>query len=272
MKTTYRLIGDLDRVLAEVPLPQAKNSNAPHECLLELDAAGLAKTKDQLRQLRDQTASWLLVPRSFKPQAFFFDMDATIVNEETLVEMAHLAGVGEVIERMTNEAMGGKLDFADSLRRRVALLSGKQAAIIDAVVAKLTFTNGIDTLMSELRKARLPTFLVSGGFVQMARALQVRFGLAGIHANTLGINGGELTGELLGTIVDAPEKKNFLIETCKKNGWAPENCVAVGDGANDIPMLQGAGLGIGYCPKSVVRAVVDGVVGDGDHRRLLALL
>jgi len=272
MTTSYRLIGDIQRITAEVSLPKHSVSANDHEISFTSDKKSLATLKESLRRMRDETASWLLAPQSFKPQAFFFDMDATIVAEETLVEIAHLAGVGEEIERMTVAAMGGKLDFAQSLRERVALLKGKDAATIDAVVARLTLNDGIEQLLSSLQRASIPAFLVSGGFVQMATALQKRFGLRGIHANTLGIAGGKLTGELLGEIVDAPGKRNFLESTCEQFGWDIAHCVAVGDGANDIPMLKAAGLGIGYCPKPVVREIVDAVIDDGNHRRLLELL
>ncbi len=188
-----------------------------------------------------------------------FDMDSTLINIECVDEIAAAAGRKTEVAAITEAAMRGEIaDYKDSLRRRVALLRGVPESALHAVYSQhLQLNPGVETFVQACQRAGLKTLLVSGGFTFFSDRIRSRLKLDFARANVLGIEGGLLTGRLVdrpwGDIVDGAEKKRVLLEVCELMGVAPEQAIAVGDGANDLPMMGVAGLSIAYHPKPAVR-------------------
>ena len=199
------------------------------------------------------------------------DMDSTIVVEETLDRMATLGGIVDAVLPITARAMNGEIDFADALRERVALLAGKPAALIDAAMRQVHLTPGARALIATLRRAGVHTALVSGGFQPFAERVAETLGFDEAHANRLEIVGDRLTGRLVGDIVTRETKRVLLTRRAAERGVPPAETLTVGDGANDLPMLLAAGLGVAFRAKPVVRQAVTAVVDHGDLTALLYL-
>ncbi len=183
-----------------------------------------------------------------------FDMDSTLIDAEVIDELAVEAGVGERVSAITERAMRGELDFCQSLRERVALLQGLDEAALARVAERLQLTEGAELLIRTLQKLGYKTAILSGGFSFFGRQLQQRLGIDHVFANELEIVAGKLTGRVLGTIVDGARKAALLRDIAAEEGINLEQVIAVGDGANDLPMLSIAGLGIAFRAKPVVRA------------------
>jgi phosphoserine phosphatase len=182
-----------------------------------------------------------------------FDMDSTLIQGEVIDELARHAGVGDEVRAITESAMRGELDFQQSFRRRVALLKGLPESALQKVVESIPLTDGAERLVSTLRRLGYKTAILSGGFTFFGRVLQERLGIDHLHANTLDIRDGLVTGEVLPPIVDGAGKAERLTEIAAREGLSLEQCIAVGDGANDLPMLRLAGLGIAFRAKPLVR-------------------
>lgn len=197
------------------------------------------------------------------------DVDSTLIEEEVIDLLGEKAGLGEKISEITEAAMSGELDFKEALKERVALLSGLPTTIFDEIYKEIHLTNGAAGLIETLHGRGWKVGVVSGGFHEIVDKLAVDLKLDYVFANRLAVQEGYLTGETYGTIVD----KSFKLERLKQ--WAKENkldlseVVAVGDGANDIPMLNAAGLGIAFCAKPAVKAAVAYHI---DKRNLLMVL
>ena len=197
------------------------------------------------------------------------DVDSTLIEEEVIDLLGEKAGLGEKISKITEAAMSGELDFKEALKERVALLSGLRTTIFDEIYKEIHLTNGATGLIENLHGRGWKVGVVSGGFHEIVDKLAVDLKLDYVFANRLAVQEGYLTGETYGTIVD----KSFKLERLKQ--WAKENkldlseVVAVGDGANDIPMLNAAGLGIAFCAKPAVKAAVAYHI---DKRNLLMVL
>ena len=182
-----------------------------------------------------------------------FDMDSTLIQGEVIDELAKLGGVGEQVEAITEAAMRGELDFQASFRRRVSLLKGLPASALDDVVRRVPLMDGAERLVGTLRRLGYKTAILSGGFTFFGRTLQQRLGIEYLHANELAIANGVVTGEVIPPIVDGARKAAMLREIAQKENISMEQVIAVGDGANDLPMLRLAGLGIAFRAKPVVR-------------------
>ncbi len=217
----------------------------------------------------DATTGYCLVD---KVGAIFFDMDATVIVEESLVTLAGRVGKTEEVAAITERAMAGDLDFKEALTLRVKTLAGLSASVLPEVADGLTLSRGIQPFAAFCRQIGVPLFMVSGGFVQLAEPVRRKVGFAAIHANTLEESGGKLTGRVTGPVVDAMAKRDFVLATCAKLGIAPASAVAVGDGANDLLMMGAVGCAVGHKPKPVLRPHLHAQNADGDHAFLAPLL
>lgn len=186
------------------------------------------------------------------------DMDSTLITIECIDEIADMQGLKPQVAAITEAAMRGELDFSASLMQRVALLKGLDAAALERVYdERLKLSMGALPMLAALKAAGLKTLLVSGGFTFFTERLKQRLGLDYSHANTLEIADGKLTGRVLGTIVDAEEKKRTVQRVCAEMGITPEQAMVMGDGANDLKMMGIAGLSVAFRAKPVVRAQAD---------------
>ena len=183
-----------------------------------------------------------------------FDMDSTLIQEEVIDELAKRAGVGEEVSKITEAAMRGEIDFKESLKRRVASLEGLPESVMLDIARNLNLNEGADRLVSTLRKLGFKTAILSGGFTFFGRYLSKRLDIDYVHANELEIVDGVLTGRVIGDIVDGVKKAALLKEIAASLGFGLEQTIAVGDGANDLPMLSTAGMGIAFHAKPLVQA------------------
>ncbi|MCY0388058.1 phosphoserine phosphatase SerB [Robbsia sp. Bb-Pol-6] len=184
------------------------------------------------------------------------DMDSTLITIECIDEIADFCGLKAEVSAITEAAMRGEIgDFRESLRRRVALLAGLDASVLEQVYdARVRLSPGAETMLAGVRDAGLATLLVSGGFTFFTRRLKARLGIEEAHANTLEIVGGKLTGRVLGEIVDGEVKARHVLTACKALGIDGRQAIAMGDGSNDLPMMRVAGLSVAFRAKPVVRA------------------
>jgi len=182
-----------------------------------------------------------------------FDMDSTLIQAEVIDELAKRAGVGKEVAAITESAMRGEINFKESFRQRVALLKGLPESALAEVAATLKYTDGLERLMTTLKKLGYKTVILSGGFTYFGRALQRRFGFDYVFSNDLEIENGFVTGNIVSEIVDGERKALLLASIAQHEGFSLEQTIAVGDGANDLPMLSIAGLGIAFNAKPIVK-------------------
>jgi phosphoserine phosphatase len=197
------------------------------------------------------------------------DMESTIIHNEMLNEMADLIGIGDRVAEVTRRAMNGELDFAASLRARVALFKDRPTRLLSDAADRIRFMPGARTLVQTMRKQGARTVLVSGGFYIFSRPVRDTLGFDRDYANDLLIEGERLVGAVREPILDGAAKRAHLLECAAEFGVARTGILAVGDGANDLPMLHEAGLGIAYHAKPHVRAQIGNHI---DHADLTALL
>tara|TARA_B110000967_G_scaffold209005_1_gene263256 strand:+ start:1584 stop:2804 length:1221 start_codon:yes stop_codon:yes gene_type:complete len=183
-----------------------------------------------------------------------FDMDSTLIDAEVIDELAIEAGVGEQVAAITEAAMQGEIDFKQSFTQRMALLKGLDVSVLQSVAERLRLNEGAEHLISTLKKLGYKTAIVSGGFTFFAEYLQQRLGVDYVYANQLDITDGLVTGQVSGDIIDGQRKAELLREIAEKEGLKLQQVIAVGDGANDLPMLGIAGLGIAFRAKPLVKA------------------
>ncbi len=182
-----------------------------------------------------------------------FDMDSTLVQTEVIDELAFKAGVGEAVSKITESAMRGEIDFAESFKQRVALLKGLDEKVMIQIAENLPLTEGTERLFRTLKKYGFKTAILSGGFTYFGKYLQNKLDIDYVFANQLEIADGKLTGNYLGDIVDGAKKAELLRNIAFKEDIHLEQTVAVGDGSNDLPMLNIAGLGIAFHAKPLVK-------------------
>ena len=212
-------------------------------------------------------------PTLAKPGLLFMDMDSTLIQCECIDEIAAFLGIKPQIAAITERAMRGELDFAASLTERVQLLTGLDASVLDRVYEEcIELTDGAECLISTLKQHDWKVGLVSGGFTYFTDKLKARLNLDFTLSNVLDVRNGKLTGGVIGDIVDAQAKKNALLSQAAAWGIPTGQTVAVGDGANDLPMIHAAGLGIAFHAKPKVALEAPCAIHEGGLDRVLELL
>ena len=189
-----------------------------------------------------------------------FDMDSTLIEQEVIVELAKTAGIGEQVEAITEAAMRGEMDFDESFAQRVALLQGIPTSVLDEICSRLTLSTGALATISALKALGYHTVLVSGGFTYFARYIAEQLGIDEVHANSLDIEEGEVTGHIQLPIVNGAKKAAIVAHTAERLGITMSQVVCVGDGANDLPMMALADLGVAFNAKPIVQARADAAV------------
>jgi phosphoserine phosphatase len=206
-------------------------------------------------------------------QLVAMDMDSTLITIECIDEIADMQGLKPQVAAITEAAMRGELDFAESLTRRVALLEGLPVEALNRVYEeRLRISQGGEAMLQAVQAAGLKTLLVSGGFTFFTERLQARLGLDFTHANVLEATDGKLTGRVVGGIVDAEEKRRTVERVCAELGIATQQAIVMGDGANDLKMMRVAGLSVAFRAKPVVRAQADVALNFSGLDGLLAIL
>ena len=201
-----------------------------------------------------------------------FDMDSTLIQTEVIDELADLCGAGEEVRKITHRAMNGEIDFDESLRLRVSKLKGLETNRMQEVLEKLPLTQGVEEFIKTIKSLGYKIALISGGFTFFADALKIRLGLDYSFANELEIEDGRLTGHVTGTIVNANQKAILVKLIAQQENISLEQVVAIGDGANDLPMLATAGLGIAFHAKDVVRKEAQQHLSHGPMTSILYFL
>ena len=201
-----------------------------------------------------------------------FDMDSTLIKAEVIDELARRHGVFEAVAGVTARAMAGEIDFAESFRERVALLKGMPEAVLDEVAHAVELADGAKVLIDVLHHFGYKTAVLSGGFRYVGEVLKQQLQIDHVYANELEFENGLATGKVVGDIVDASAKANLLSELCQREGISTQQAIAIGDGANDLPMLSMAGLGIAFHAKPVVQATANHAISRFGLDSLLYLL
>ena len=229
---------------------------------IEFSVRGEPENPLQLKNALLELSSQYDIDVAFQEDSIFrrnrrlvvFDMDSTLIDAEVIDELAIEAGVGEQVAAITEAAMQGEIDFKQSFTQRMALLKGLDVSVLQSVAERLRLNEGAEHLISTLRKLGYKTAIVSGGFTFFAEYLQQRLGVDYVYANQLDIKDGLVTGQVSGDIIDGQRKAELLREIAAKEGLKLQQVIAVGDGANDLPMLGIAGLGIAFRAKPLVKA------------------
>jgi phosphoserine phosphatase len=199
------------------------------------------------------------------------DMDSTIVEGETLDEIADKAGIKDKVSQITESAMRGEIDFNESLKKRVSFLKSQPESLLNDVLNEINLNSGAEALVSIMNHTDATTVLVSGGFTFFTEAIARKIGFEHHHGNILDIKNGKILGTVTEPIVDSQSKYGLLIKYRESLNLSKEDTLAVGDGANDLPMLLEAGLGIGYKPKPIVLESVDNCIIHTDLSSILYL-
>lgn len=200
------------------------------------------------------------------------DMDSTLIRIEVIDELARAAGVGDQVSRITERAMQGEMDYDESLRQRVGLLAGLDVGVLDRISADLPLTEGAETMVRVLKRLGYKIAVISGGFSRAAEALKRRLELDYAYSNNLEVQGGKLTGRVVGPIVNAQRKAELLETIAQAEGVLLDQVIAVGDGANDALMLERAGLGIAFHAKAKLRERADTSISGAGLDAILYLL
>ncbi|MEW1811652.1 phosphoserine phosphatase SerB [Pseudarthrobacter phenanthrenivorans] len=228
--------------------------------LQDATAAGLAALRHAVAEAADPGFDTALVPaalRAASRKLLIMDVDSTLIQQEVIELLAAYAGKREEVAAVTEAAMRGELDFAQSLHARVAVLAGLPADVVHSVRNEVKLSEGAGELVAAFKAAGHAVAVVSGGFNQILEPIAADLALDYWQANELEIVDGALTGKVLGAVVDRAAKEKYLREWAAAEGIALEHTIAVGDGANDLDMLGAAGIGVAFNAKPAVRAVAD---------------
>jgi phosphoserine phosphatase len=250
-------IDRIERLSGRLSLANPSHANA----CVEFRVSGRPPSADDMRAALLALTHELSIDIAFQRESiyrrnrrlFAFDMDSTLIQAEVIDELAKLNGVGDQVARITEAAMRGELDFKQSFIKRVALLKGLSEARVQQVLDTIPLAHGAERLISTVKSLGYKTAILSGGFSFFGRHLQSRLGIDYVHANELEVSNGEVTGTVGTEIVDGGKKAQLLRDIARRENISLDQVVAVGDGANDLPMLNIAGMGIAFHAKPLVR-------------------
>ncbi len=251
-------IDDIKRLTGRIPLDE--NERAPKACV-EFSVRGTPRNLEEMQRKFLQLSDELNFDISFQEENMFrrtrrlicFDMDSTLIQTEVIDELAERAGVGDKVRAITESAMRGDIDFSESFRQRCALLKGLDVSVLQEIAENMPITEGVDRMMKILKKVGLKIAILSGGFTYFGNYLKQKYGVDYVYANELEIEDGKLTGRHIGDIVDGRRKAELLRLIAQVENVDIRQTVAVGDGANDLPMISIAGLGIAFHAKPKVK-------------------
>ena len=252
-------IDAIKRLTGRIPLDECDTKT---RACIEFSVRGTPKDRIGMQEELMRLASELEMDFSFQLDNMYrrmrrlicFDMDSTLIETEVIDELAIRAGVGEQVKALTERAMRGEIDFTESFRERVALLRGLDESVMQEIAENLPITEGVDRLMYVLKRYGYKIAILSGGFTYFGHYLQQKYGIDYVYANELEIENGKLTGRYLGDVVDGKRKAELLRLIAQVEKVDIAQTIAVGDGANDLPMLGIAGLGIAFHAKPKVVA------------------
>ena len=247
-------IDDIKRLTGRIPLD--KNARIP-KASVEFSVRGTPKDKEQMKAEFMKLSAEQEIDISFQEESMYrrmrrlicFDMDSTLIQTEVIDELAIRAGVGDQVKAITESAMRGEIDFCESFRQRCALLKGLDVSVMREIAENLPITEGVDRLMRILKKVGFKIAILSGGFTYFGNHLKQKYGIDYVYANELEVEDGKLTGRHVGDIVDGKRKAELLRLIAQVENVDIRQTVAVGDGANDLPMINIAGLGIAFHAK-----------------------
>ena len=252
-------IDDIKRLTGRIPLDE--NARTP-KASVEFSVRGTPKNKECMKAEFMKLSMELEMDISFQEDSMYrrmrrlicFDMDSTLIETEVIDELAIRAGVGDQVKAITEAAMRGEIDFCESFRQRCALLKGLDVSVMQEIAENLPITEGVDRLMRILKKVGFKIAILSGGFTYFGNFLKQKYNIDYVYANELEIENGKLTGNHVGDIVDGKRKAELLRLIAQVENVDIRQTVAVGDGANDLPMISIAGLGIAFHAKPKVKA------------------
>lgn len=252
-------IDDIKRLTGRIPLDE--NARTP-KASVEFSVRGTPKNKECMKAEFMKLSTELEMDISFQEDSMYrrmrrlicFDMDSTLIETEVIDELAIRAGVGDQVKAITEAAMRGEIDFCESFRQRCALLKGLDVSVMQEIAENLPITEGVDRLMLILKKVGFKIAILSGGFTYFGNFLKQKYNIDYVYANELEIENGKLTGNHVGDIVDGKRKAELLRLIAQVENVDIRQTVAVGDGANDLPMISIAGLGIAFHAKPKVKA------------------
>ena len=252
-------IDDIKRLTGRIPLDE--NARTP-KASVEFSVRGTPRDKEQMKADFMKLSAEQETDISFQEESMYrrmrrlicFDMDSTLIETEVIDELAIRAGVGDQVKAITEAAMRGEIDFCESFRQRCALLKGLDVSVMQEIAENLPITEGVDRLMRILKKVGFKIAILSGGFTYFGNYLKQKYNIDYVYANELEVENGKLTGRHVGDIVDGKRKAELLRLIAQVENVDIRQTVAVGDGANDLPMISIAGLGIAFHAKPKVKA------------------
>mgnify|MGYP002600904483 CR=1 FL=1 len=252
-------IDDIKRLTGRIPLDE--NARTP-KASVEFSVRGTPRDKEQMKADFMKLSAEQEMDISFQEESMYrrmrrlicFDMDSTLIETEVIDEPAIRAGVGDQVKAITEAAMRGEIDFCESFRQRCALLKGLDVSVMQEIAENLPITEGVDRLMRILKKVGFKIAILSGGFTYFGNYLKQKYNIDYVYANELEVENGKLTGRHVGDIVDGKRKAELLRLIAQVENVDIRQTVAVGDGANDLPMISIAGLGIAFHAKPKVKA------------------
>lgn len=252
-------IDDIKRLTGRIPLDE--NARTP-KAGVEFSVRGTPRDKEQMKADFMKLSAEQEMDISFQEESMYrrmrrlicFDMDSTLIETEVIDELAIRAGVGDQVKAITEAAMRGEIDFCESFRQRCALLKGLDVSVMQEIAENLPITEGVDRLMRILKKVGFKIAILSGGFTYFGNYLKQKYNIDYVYANELEVENGKLTGRHVGDIVDGKRKAELLRLIAQVENVDIRQTVAVGDGANDLPMISIAGLGIAFHAKPKVKA------------------